>query len=289
MSRLSLLAGCLLLSACQASLPPLPAWQAPEGRDAPLTGQIIDLHNGQSLSPAELVKRLQAAPRIVIGEQHDNPDHHSLQRWLLRALDERSVLLEMLQPVQQAQVAATQQQVQAGSWPEDLPKALNWQHGWDWQQYGPLVMALLPAPAPLLAANLEREEMMAIYRQPPELSGAASTQPAVRAALTAQIRDAHCGMLPETQLPAMLAIQQQRDRRMAERLLAAEAPAVLLAGNFHARRDLGVPLHVQDLGSEVQVVILAGIGEEISAQQGDFVWYTPATAPEDYCAQLRKR
>ncbi len=41
----------------------------------------------------------------------------------------------------------------------------------------------------------------------------------------------------------MLAIQQQRDRRMAERLLAAPTPALLIAGGYHAAKSV-VPLHV---------------------------------------------
>ena len=71
--------------------------------------------------------------------------------------------------------------------------------------------------------------------------GKRSTADAVREPLLEQIRESHCGMLPDSQMPAMLAVQQQRDRRMAERLLAAPAPAMLFAGAFHVRRDLGVP------------------------------------------------
>jgi len=291
MPRKLLLAACLLLTACQStpSIAPLPAWQAPAQREHALTGQIIDLRSGQRLTPAQLLARLGSAERILIGEKHDNPDHHALQRWLLRGLSEHSVLLEMLEPTQQAQVSATQQQVQAGHWPQDLPQALGWSRGWDWQQYGPLLMALLPQPPAVLAANLDRAEMTAIYRNPPALTGSASTAQAVQDALREQIRRSHCGMLPESKLPAMLAIQQQRDRRMAERLLAAPAPAVLLAGSYHARRDLGVPLHVQDLGDESLVLLLAEAGEPVAAGEADLVWYTPATAPEDYCAQLRGR
>ncbi|MFO6295473.1 ChaN family lipoprotein, partial [Pseudomonas aeruginosa] len=69
-------------------------------------------------------------------------------------------------------------------------------------------------PAPLLAANLQRSEIMRIYRERPPLPGTASRRDSVRLPLLAQIRESHCGMLPDDQLPAMLAVQQQRDRRM---------------------------------------------------------------------------
>ncbi len=97
-------------------------------------------------------------------------------------------------------------------------------------------------------------------------------------------------MLPASQLPAMLAVQQQRDRRMAERLLVAPKPAMLLAGAFHVRRDLGVPLHIEDLADmPVTVLMLAEVGERVSAEQADFVWYTPAQPEQDHCEQLRQR
>ena len=87
----------------------------------------------------------------------------------------------------------------------------------------------------------------------------------------------------------MLAVQQQRDRRMAEALLAAPQPSLLFAGSFHARRDLGVPLHMQDLRAEqgLQVLILAQVGSPISAQSADFVWFTAGQVEQDHCAVLR--
>lgn len=285
---------CLALLAACHSLPPLPAWQSPEGREHADLGAIVDLHSGARLTPAQLVERLAPAERLLIGEQHDNPDHHALQRWLLQALAERrapgSLLLEMLDPEQQGRVDGVRAQVAAGQWPADLPRALAWQKGWDWALYGPLVRYAVRQPAPLLAANLDRAEIGRIYRAVPQLQGAASMAPGVRAALLQQIRESHCDQLPESQLPAMLAVQQQRDRRMAERLLAAPAPAVLLAGAFHARRDLGVPAHVLDLGGSegMQVLQLAEAGKTVNAAQADFVWYTPALAPQDYCAGLRQ-
>ncbi|MCP1623167.1 ChaN family lipoprotein [Pseudomonas nitroreducens] len=284
-----------LLAACQTQLaaPPLPAWQSPDGRDSADLGVIRDLRNGERLSPAQLLERLAAAPRVIVGEQHDNPDHHALELWLARALSERrpsgSVLLEMLNPDQQDAVAAAQSSAAKGEVPSDLIGALHWQTGWDWSQYGPLVTWLVKQPAPLLAANLDRSEVMAIYRSKPGLQGPASSAAPVRDALLQNIRGSHCGLLPDSQLPAMLAVQQQRDRRLAERLKAAPEPSLLIAGGFHARRDLGVPLHLQDLGAAqgLKVVMLAEVGRAVEPAQADYVWYTPAQPPTDYCAQMR--
>ncbi|MCY1271984.1 heme-binding uptake, Tiki superfamily, ChaN [compost metagenome] len=292
--RLVLLLCFAALAACQSvSVPPLPAWQSPEGRDSAELGVIRDLRSGATLSPAQLVERLAEAPRVLVGEQHDNPDHHALQLWLLRALAERrepgSLLLEMLNPDQQAKVDQARAAFAAGQPPEDLMGALAWQKNWDWSLYGPLVGYALAQPYPLLAANLDRSEIMQVYRAIPPLNGTDSTTEAVREALFAQIRESHCGLLPESQLPAMLAVQQQRDRRMAERLLAAPSPALLFAGAFHVRRDLGVPLHLADLGgSGERVLILAEVGKPVAAGSADFVWYTAAQPEQDHCAKLRR-
>ena len=291
--RIVLLLVAALLSACQASLPALPAWQSPEGLQHPELGQIVELRTGAQLTPAQLLERLAVAPKVLVGERHDNPDHHALQLWLLRALaaqrPQGSLLLEMLTPDQQVKVDQVRAAIATGQAPQDMLDALAWQPGWAWSLYGPLVQHALRQPYPLLAANLERREIMQIYTQVPQLQGQASTAQPVRVALLQQIRQSHCNQLPESQLPAMLAVQQQRDRRMAEALIVAPEPSLLFAGAFHARRELGVPLHLQDLGAAkgVQVLILAEVGSQITAASADFVWYTPAQPEQDHCAKLR--
>jgi len=281
-----------LLCGCQASLPALPAWQSPVGLEQAELGRIIELRTGAVLTPAQLVERLAKAPRVLVGERHDNPDQHALQLWLLRALATRraqgSLLLEMLNPDQQARVDRLRAAIAAGQSPRDLLGELAWQRGWAWSLYGPLLQYALRQPYPVLAANLERAEIGRIYSQAPALAGLAAAEP-VRAALLAQIRQSHCNLLPESQLPAMLVVQQQRDRRMAEAMLAAPEPSLLLAGAFHVRRDLGVPLHLADLGAAAgtQVLLLAELGESVDGYAADYLWYTPAQPAQDHCAKLR--
>lgn len=293
--RTLLLFAVLVLSACQGQpvLAPLPEWQSPQGREHAELGQIRDLHSGERLTPEQLVARLAVVPHVLVGEQHDNPDHHALQLWLLRALEQRrkqgGLLLEMLASGQQPLADNVAQQMREGRQIDDLPKALEWSNGWPWTLYGPIVRHGLAQDHGLRAANLDRAEIMAIYREQPVLQGHASTAATVREPLLAQIRESHCDKLPVSQLPAMLAVQQQRDRRMAERLLAAPQPAMLFAGAFHVRRDLGVPLHLSDLGASAtaQVLILAEVGKPVTAEQADYVWYTAALPAEDHCARFQ--
>ncbi|KNH47809.1 ChaN family lipoprotein [Pseudomonas lini] len=280
--RVMVILAVLLLSACQ-HVPVVPP---------PVSGEIRDLRSGQTLTAQELLARLAKPSRLIVGEQHDNRDHHQLQLWLLQALGQRrpqgSLLLEMLTPDQQARVDHVRH---ASPLPADLPNALAWQSGWDWNLYGPIVGFVLTQPYPLLAANLDTLEVRTVYAKPPTLSGSRSNAPMVKDELLAQISDSHCGLLPTSQMPAMLAVQQQRDRRMAGRLLAAPTPSLLFAGAYHARKDVGVPIHVLDLDEPEAptVLMLAEQGAEVTAAMADYVWYTPATPPQDYCAQMRKQ
>lgn len=270
----------LLLTGCQHVAAP------------PVSGEIRDLRSGQVLTAQELLTRLTKPQQLIIGEQHDNADHHAAQLWLLQALGEQrpqgSLLLEMLTPDQQPKVDQVRPPATP---PSDLPGALAWQDGWDWNLYGPIVRFALKQPFPLLAGNLDNSEIRAFYRQRRGLNGVRSNAASVKATLLEQISDSHCGLLPQSQMPSMLAVQQQRDRRMAERLMAAPTPALLLAGAWHARKDVGVPLHVLDLGAAQapMVLMLAEQGAEVTAAMADYVWYTPATPAQDYCAQMRKQ
>jgi uncharacterized iron-regulated protein len=137
------------------------------------------------------------------------------------------------------------------------------------------------APYPVWSANLDRSEIKQLFIDKPAVQGKHSNlanDGKVHDKLKDIIRVMHDNQIDAPRLAAMLSVQQQRDRRMAERLLAAPAPAVLIAGAYHAHKDLGVPLHVQDLtgGPAPLVLVLAQQGATVLAPQADFVWFTPA-------------
>lgn len=291
-----LLLGMLLLLGSCGSVPEeeqrLPLWQAPRLQAHPDTGRIVNLTTGRQLTPQMLVAELAAVPLVLLGEKHDNPDHHRLQLWLLQALEGRreqgSLVLEMLTDTQQPHVDNVRQRLATGGKVEQLPQALEWNPGWDWQHYGPVLEYAIRQPWQLRAGNLDRDALMSIYRNPPELPPGPAGQQQVQAELAEIILDAHCGKLPEQQIPAMVAVQQQRDLRMMKALLDAPQPGLLIAGSYHVRKDLGVPLHLQEElpEQEYQVLIFLEAGQAVTPAMADYVWYTPATEEKDYCADL---
>ncbi|GGI88072.1 ChaN family lipoprotein [Halopseudomonas pertucinogena] len=280
-----LLAAAAALWVSVAVAGPLPAWQNDVPGDTQRLGQALDTATGEWLSAEQLVTRLAAADRLMVGERHDNADHHQLQLWLLQQLHEQrpraSLLQEMLTPSQQEALDELQRGGRQLA-DDQLVDHLQWNPGWEWRFYGPIISWALDSGIHLQAANLDRDEISALYRHPGEVSPRYSAS-ALRE-LRQTIETSHCGQIAEPQLTAMLGIQQQRDVRMAEALQSAPAPAVLLAGNYHARKDLGVALHMDEAAPVVLMLHEAGTPLP-SAEQADYLWLTPAAPAVDHCAQ----
>ncbi|CAI0690621.1 Uncharacterized iron-regulated protein [Serratia entomophila] len=275
--RFLILLAALVLAACSHT----PA-TSPQN-DVQRLGTITDLRSGATLTPEQLLARLAAQPRVIVGEKHDNPYHHRIELWLVQQLPQQrpqgSVLMEMINPNQQAKVDKVKLWLQGNPAVRDarVAELIDWQPGWKWELYGEVTMAAMRAPYPLLSANLDRSEIMAFYQQPVFPQGVLSVRPVVQKALAETIRNSHGGQIEAERLHAMLVIQQQRDRRMAERLLAAPAPALLIAGGYHAAKSVGVPLHVQDLQPAAlpTVLMLAESGTRMDKQAADYLWVTP--------------
>ncbi|CCG87803.1 putative iron-regulated protein [Erwinia piriflorinigrans CFBP 5888] len=256
------------------------------GQAAITYGQIIDLHSGQMLTDRQLLVKLASAPRLIVGEKHDNAEHHQIELWLIQNLSlerpQGSVLLEMLTASQQPRVTQVKNWLKEDPLVRDsrIQERLSWQKGWPWAMYGGVVSGVLRASYPLLNANINRDQVMSLYKNPRFPEGKNSTAPAVHAALKETIVVMHEGNIEGQQLTSMLAIQQQRDRYMAQQLLSAPPPALLIAGGYHASKSIGVPLHMKDLSpsSKPVVLMLAEKGMNITVQQADYLWFiAPAT------------
>jgi uncharacterized iron-regulated protein len=124
--------------------------------------------------------------------------------------------------------------------------------GWDWSLYRPVIALALEHSLPLWAANLASADTSKIVRsgyagvfEADRLASLGLTQPVApdwQAAQEREIDAGHCGLLPAAMWPAMARAQFARDAVMAHLLQAhGDAGIVLIAGNGHVRRDLGVP------------------------------------------------
>jgi uncharacterized iron-regulated protein len=305
------------LAGCATAQPPAPPWEARLGRDHPLTGRIWATGTGTFVEPHRLVARLAAARFVLLGEKHDNPDHHRLQAWLVRELlaagRRPAVAFEMLSD---AQAGALRRHLAAAPTDADgLGRAVGWDaSGWpDWAQYRPIAEAALRAGVPILPANIPPATARAVARGnlaalDPALAaryGLDRPLPAgVAASLAAELRQAHCGHASEAMLAGMTTAQRARDARMAESLVAdgGRDGAVLIAGAGHVRRDRGVPAYLATREPRSRVVSVAFREVQDSRLTPrahaapfdddlpfDYVWFTPRVDNEDPCDRLRRK
>ncbi len=282
---------------------PLPEWQAPLGRAHALTGTIWDVRAAAPISRETLIARLAARRYVLLGEKHDNPDHHRLQAWTLAALvaagRRPAVAFEMFRADQADAIAR-----HLATSPEDargLGDALQWaQSGWPaWSMYEPIVEVALRGKLALVAANPSAAATAALRRggvgalDPGEATRLGLDRPLaddVRQRLATEIRDAHCGHGPDRIVESFILVQRARDAHMAAAMRAAAADgAVLIAGAGHVRRDLGVPRMLPD--AETASVAFIEVRADMTAPPAlavDYVWLTPRVDDRDPCERFKK-
>ena len=235
--------------------------------------------------PAQLESAL-PTDVLLLGEQHDAPDHQRLQRdtvqWLAARGRLAAVVLEMAERGHSTAALArdaTEAQVQS---------ALQWNDAaWPWSAYGPVTMAAVRAGVPVLGGNLPRSAMAAATQETRWDNHLAAP---ARQQLLDALQDGHCGLLPAARLPAMARVQIARDASMALTAQEAVRPGqtvLLVAGGEHVLRHRGIPTHWSpNLRSKVasahtdqaQAAIKTGV---------DIVVATPPLPPHDACEALR--
>lgn len=208
---------------------------------------------------------------LLLGEQHDEPDHHKLEREMVSALAGRGVLTALA--LEMADRGASTAGLAPDASEDDVRRALRWDNeGWPWADYAPAVMAAVAYGVPVVGANLPRPQLRPAMAD--STLDALLRGPAIKAQQQA-IREGHCGQLPESQIAPMTRVQIARDRSMAATLAALVAPGktvLLIAGGGHVDPDVGVPQHLPP-GLASKSVLLP----------------PPLTPRRDYCEDMRRR
>ena len=334
-AAMTVLVAILALGACRATAhakeapnpitvgePPVADWASRFGRAHPLAGRLWQPAARQFVEPAALIAALAKAEFVLLGEKHDNADHHRIQAWITRALlaqgRKLAVAFEMFTADHAPMIAK-----HLAKAPRDgagLGPATGWsKRGWPrWRHYRPIAQAALDTGLPIIAADLSRATVMTIFSKgygglAPDvvsrLGLGRPLPPAMRAAMTDDIFQSHCGYLPRDRTGSMVAVQRARDahlaRWVAKALGAAERldGVILVTGTGHARRDRGVPMHLAHMAPGRSVVTLglveAGQGHNDPAAYGerfgakappfDFVWFTARHDNADPCQKFKKQ
>src|SRR5438093_745012 len=304
--------------ACAVAGCSVASWKSPLGRNHPLTGRIWDVSSARFIDRQSLVARLARADFILLGERHDNPDHHLLQAEVLRsviALGRRPAVGFEMFGLDDASAIANH----LAFAPNDaagLGRAVNWnKRGWpDWAMYQPIAEVALEAKLRIVATNLP----LATARKMSS-DGLAALEPrvvrdlgldrppseSVFASIAADIRDSHCGYASEERVKLMVGVQRARDAQMAPSLIAAGDPdgAILVAASGHVRNDYGIPVYLTAKAAGKQVISIAFL--EVDNQKPepdnyalpdpngrlpfDFVWFTARVDDENPCEKFKSQ
>ncbi len=302
--------------------PPVMDWVSRFGRTHPLAGRLWQPAARRFVEPATLIAALAKAEFALLGEKHNNVDHHRLQAWITRELlaqgRKLAVAFEMFSADHAPMIAK-----HLAKAPRDgagLGPATGWsKRGWPpWRNYRPIAQAALDRGLPLIAANLSRTTVNIIFGKgyaglAPDvvtrLGLGRPLPPIINAAMSEEIFQSHCGYLPRAHTGPMVAVQRARDAHLARAV--ADAPGaeqrldgvILVTGTGHARRDRGVPWHLAHMAPGRSVVTLGLIevgpgqnhptayGERFGAKAlpFDFVWFTARHDNTDPCQKFKKQ
>jgi uncharacterized iron-regulated protein len=293
----------LALIACQTVPEP---WQHETGASHPLAGRIYRVADGAFVSEPALIADLGEADFVLIGERHDNLDHHRLQTRIVEALEDddrgpRALAFEMIAAERQLAVVE-----HLDAHPGDaagLGAALGWDtSSWpEWTLYAPVAEAALAGGGQIVAADLGPAQKRAVFEQGPRALRSSFVQRTgldqslagpLGDDLRAELVASHCGEALPEMLAGMSRVQRARDAMMADRLAVASGKAggILIAGNGHVRKDRGVPWYLGRLEPGARVVSIAllevqnDIREPSADLPYDYVWFTPRVDDPDPCA-----
>ncbi len=230
----------MLLAAC-AQAPP-----ATSPSPAPLTAEA-------------LAQAMARQPIVLLGEVHDNAAQHALRAQALHLLlaggARPALAFEQIDQDRQALLDRTRARVHGdvATRVSRIIEAVGGR-GWDWDLYRPYLTLALQWDLPIVAANLSRRQAMQVAQDgaqavfdPAQRAalGLDAIAPDIEAAQEKEIERGHCGGLPKDALAPMATAQVARDAMLAQAIAAyADRGVVLLTGNGHARRDIGVPRHL---------------------------------------------
>ena len=253
--------------------------------------------------------RLRGDALVLLGEVHDNAQQHQLRlATLQRAFASGwrpAIAMEQFDREHQADIDRARRErpgdarhlIDAAA-----PSANRAGGGWNWAFYRPFVELALRYDVPLIAANLSNADTSRIVRGGyPAVFSAAEiaalgldipVAPEVQAAQEREIDIGHCHALPRSMWPRMAQAQFARDAVMADALRrgARGGSAVLLAGNGHVRRDIGVPRWLGDAKARSFAVGYLEITDDSTPVAAfDAVVRTAVAERADPCAEFKRR
>ena len=241
------------------------------------------------------------APTVwLMGEVHDNPLAHEARFKLIsdkvKAGWRPVIAMEQFDREHQGLLRTAQDECKTAACITSRP----WVEKWQWELYEPLIQLALDYQLPLLAANVSREDANRIVKggytaalDPDTIAHYELNKP-LPTALAEQHRqnivEGHCNMLPPQVAEKMIPAQVARDVWMANVIeqQAEQRDVVLIAGNGHVQKDVGVvhwlPVTLQETTTVYGFIENSQAG---GSEQFDVLAQVPAHPREDPCEAFK--
>ncbi len=250
--------------------------------------QFAGVGDKKPASLAEVVRTVEGADVIFIGETHDNPQHHEAQLDLIRALHAKklpvAIGLEMFTPDDQQKL----DEWSAGKLDEEAFKpvyARNWTYGWP--LYRNLFIFARDNHIPLVALNIPKAVISKVMAQGPAALQDSEVPPKISWTLNeaqdgymrAIARQVFGNTPPEGLVARLSKAQALRNTGMAwnvakYRIKHHADKVVVLAGTWHAVKN-GVPGLLPAYGKLTSKVILPELPEftleNATVREADFL------------------
>lgn len=235
---------------------------------------------------------------LLLGEVHDNAQGHKLRYELLRQRVEAgwrpAIVMEQFDRENQDALA----QAQKGCLDAQCVIRVVGGPRWDWQLYYPVIQLALTYHLPLVAGNLSRADASRVVRDgvtatfdPKSIKDYRLDQPLpadIRSAQQQEIVVGHCNMLPEMMIGGMVEAQVARDIWMAK-IVRDQQPSdvVLIAGNGHVRKDIGVGRWINQTAPTLTVRSIGFVEDKTNGGRYDSIQTVAPQQRSDPCKQVK--
>jgi len=227
--------------------------------DHVLAGRTWDPVTKLFVDAADVQRRIAAAHVVLLGETHDNPEHHRLQRQIIDSRVAAGVIpMLLMEQFDRDQQATIDDSLRKGG---DVAALMR---GWDATQYRGILETAVNAGLALRGANLPRAQLRPVVREGfATLPAGDAERLALDAAwdsqresfMTQVIEASHCGKVSASLRDGLVRAQRLRDATLADSVLETGGqPVVFILGRGHARRDVGVPRYLAVRRPELRVL-----------------------------------
>jgi len=285
---------------------------ASESNGHPLVGKIWSVNTSNFVSPNALRSEVLKSQHTIVGETHDNKEHHEIQakilKWLIQDGQRINPVFEMLSedqinPIRNLNLTSSDVFFDKVAWETT---------GWpDRSLYKPIFDIVISEKMQITPAEMQRDSLLKLIKNGKNSLPKNILQSLklvvldnnARQLIEKEIIDSHCGMLPKKMVSPMILGQRVRDVVMANSVAQAgsNGPTILFAGSGHGRKDFGVPAYLSKMNPNQRIVSIALIetlNEITTANEYsqiwasdvmpfDYIWFTKRVNRKDPCEELK--